>query len=254
MLNRHVFEKELAAILKPNKFKDYAPNGLQVQGVDEISKVVTGVTACQALIDEAVRLDADALLVHHGYFWKGESQVLTGIKYQRISTLIKNGINLFAYHLPLDAHPDLGNNAQLVKMLGLNKPRALQSSLPLDESIGVIAEFDEPICVAAMKEIVERALGREVLFEAAGKDIIQTVALCSGGAQGYIDQAIESGADLYLTGEVSEQTIHLAREYGIHFIAAGHHATERYGAKAMAEYIQSNLGVDATFVDIDNPA
>ncbi len=254
MLNRHVFEKELAAILKPNKFKDYAPNGLQVQGVDEIAKVVTGVTACQALIDEAVRLNADALLVHHGYFWKGESQVLTGIKYQRISTLIKNGINLFAYHLPLDAHPALGNNAQLVKLFGLNRPRALQSSLPLEESIGVIAEFDEAVCVEKMKEIVEQALGREVLFEVAGKEMIRTVALCSGGAQGYIEQAIESGADLYLTGEVSEQTIHLARECGIHFIAAGHHATERYGAKAMAEYIQTNLGVDATFVDIDNPA
>jgi len=249
-----MFEKELAAILKPNKFKDYAPNGLQVQGVDEILKVVTGVTACQALIDEAVRLNADALLVHHGYFWKGESQVLTGIKYKRISTLIKNGINLFAYHLPLDAHPELGNNAQLVKMLGLIKPQALQSNLPLDESIGVIAELDEPVCVSKMKEIVERALGREVLFEAAGKDMIQTVALCSGGAQGYIEQAIESGADLYLTGEVSEQTIHLAREHGIHFIAAGHHATERYGAKAMAKYIEESLGIEAVFVDIDNPA
>lgn len=253
-MNRHNFEKELAAILKPNKFKDYAPNGLQVQGTDEISKVVTGVTACQALIDEAVRLNADALLVHHGYFWKGESQVLTGIKYQRISTLIKNDINLFAYHLPLDAHPDLGNNAQLVKMFGLKRPRPLQSYLPLEESIGVIAEFDEPVLVSDVKRVFEMALGREVLFEAAGKDRIQTVALCSGGAQGYIGQAIEMGADLYLTGEVSEQTIHLAREHGIHFVAAGHHATERYGAKAIADYIQSTLGLEACFVDIDNPA
>lgn len=253
-MNRHKFEKALAAILKPNKFKDYAPNGLQVQGADEILKVVTGVTACQALIDEAVRLNADALLVHHGYFWKGESQVLTGIKYQRISALIKNNINLFAYHLPLDAHPSLGNNAQLVAMFGLKRPQSLQPNLPLDESIGVIAEFDEPVSVSQMKEIVEQALGREVLFEAAGKDMIQTVALCSGGAQGYIEQAIEGGADLYLTGEVSEQTIHLARENGIHFVAAGHHATERYGAKALAEYIKNHLGVEACFVDIDNPA
>ncbi len=150
-----------------------------------------------------------------------------------------------------------GNDLNGDSIIGDRKDtlQAIQTAIDATALSGdVIAEFDEPICVAAMKEIVERALGREVLFEAAGKDIIQTVALCSGGAQGYIDQAIESGADLYLTGEVSEQTIHLAREYGIHFIAAGHHATERYGAKAMAEYIQSNLGVDATFVDIDNPA
>lgn len=254
MVNRHEFEKELTAILKPNRFKDYAPNGLQVEGKSKISKVVTGVTASQALIDEAIRLNADALLVHHGYFWKGESQVVTGIKYKRISSLIKNDINLFAYHLPLDAHPELGNNAQLVKMFGLVDPKPLQPTLPLEESIGVIAEFEQPIAIGEVKRVVELALGREVLLEAAGKAFVKTVALCSGGAQGYIEQAVEMEADLYLTGEVSEQTIHLAREHAIHFIAAGHHATERYGAKAMAEYIQTELGIEACFVDIDNPA
>ena len=254
MVNRQKFEKELAAILKPNRFKDYAPNGLQIQGVENITKVVTGVTASQALIDEAIRMGANALLVHHGYFWKGEVSTLTGIKYNRIASLIKNDINLFAYHLPLDAHPELGNNAQLVKLFGLVNPQPLQAHLPLEESIGVIAEFETPVSVTKMKEIVEAALGRSVLFEAAGKSVIRTVALCSGGAQGYIGQAIEMEADLYLTGEVSEQTIHLAREHGIHFVAAGHHATERYGAKAMAEFIQNDLGVEAFFVDIDNPA
>lgn len=254
MVNRYDFEKELAAILKPNSFKDYAPNGLQVQGKEEILKVVTGVTACQALIDEAVRLEADALVVHHGYFWKGESQPITGIKYNRVSTLIKHDINLFAYHLPLDAHPVLGNNAQLVKMFGLTRPRSLQAQLPLEESIGVIAEFDEPQSVAQVRALIENALGRSVLFEASGSEWIKTVALCSGGAQGYIEQAIEMKADLYITGEVSEQTIHLAREHGIHFVAAGHHATERYGVKAMATYIEETLGVNAVFVDIDNPA
>ncbi|WP_036179873.1 Nif3-like dinuclear metal center hexameric protein [Marinomonas sp. MED121] len=253
-MNRHAFEKKLTAILKPNKFKDYAPNGLQVQGCDEIAKVVTGVTACQALIDEAIRLNADAIFVHHGYFWKGESQVITGIKYQRISRLIKNDINLYAYHLPLDAHPELGNNAQLVKMFNLKNPRSLQSYLPLDESIGVIAEFEQALEIEQVKERIEKALGRDVLFEASGKKLIKTVALCSGGAQGYIEQAVEMDADLYLTGEVSEQTIHLAREHGIHFVAAGHHATERYGAKAMAKFIMEELGVEAEFVDIDNPA
>lgn len=253
-VNRHTFEKKLSAILKPNKFKDYAPNGLQVQGCDEIAKVVTGVTACQALIDEAIRLNADAIFVHHGYFWKGESQVITGIKYQRISRLIKNDINLYAYHLPLDAHPELGNNAQLVKMFNLKNPRSLQSYLPLDESIGVIAEFEQALEIEQVKERIEKALGRDVLFEASGKKLIKTVALCSGGAQGYIEQAVEMDADLYLTGEVSEQTIHLAREHGIHFVAAGHHATERYGAKAMAKFIMEELGVEAEFVDIDNPA
>lgn len=254
MVNRHEFEKELAAILKPNKFKDYAPNGLQVEGAEKISKVVTGVTASQALIDEAIRLKADAILVHHGYFWKGESQVVTGIKYKRIASLIKHDINLFAYHLPLDAHPELGNNAQLVKMFGLQRSQSLQASLPLEESIGVVAEFDQAISLSDVKSIVENALGRKVLLEAAGKSSIKTVALCSGGAQGYIEQAVEMKADLYLTGEVSEQTIHLAREYEINFIAAGHHATERYGAKAMADFIQNTLGVEACFIDIDNPA
>lgn len=254
MVNRHEFEKALTAILKPNKFKDYAPNGLQVEGSEKISKVVTGVTASQALINEAVKLQADTILVHHGYFWKGESQVMTGIKYKRISSLIKNDINLFAYHLPLDAHPELGNNAQLVKKIGLENPQPLQAYLPLEESIGVVAEFKLAVGVNEVKSIVEKELGRKVLLEFAGKSEIKTVALCSGGAQGYIEQAVERGADLYLTGEVSEQTIHLAREYGINFIAAGHHATERYGAKAMARYIQDELGIEACFVDIDNPA
>jgi len=254
ILKRHILEKELFDILKPNQFKDYAPNGLQIQGKEDINKIVTGVTASQALINKAIEHNADAILVHHGYFWKKESPILTGIKYQRISTLIKHDINLFAYHLPLDAHIKLGNNAQLAKLFGLHVIESLQPWLSVAESIGIAGTFNDAKSVSEVKAIVEKALGRNVLLEQVNNNLISKVALCSGGAQGYIDQAADLGADLYLTGEVSEQTIHVARERNINFIAAGHHATERYGVMALGEYLSSQYDVDVEFIDIDNPA
>lgn len=251
---RSEFELLLNQTLSPNRFKDYAPNGLQVEGKKEINRVVTGVTACQALIDAAIEYKADAIFVHHGYFWKNETPQIVGMKYRRISALIKHDINLYGYHLPLDAHPVLGNNAGLADAIGLLNRTGLQSGVAIEESIGVIGELKEPVSVSVFRAMVEKAVEREVLFECVGDRKIHRVALCTGGAQGYIEQAVDAGADVYITGEVSEQTIHIAREMGIHFIAAGHHATERFGVKSMAAFLSEECGLNAVFIDIDNPA
>lgn len=251
---RSEFELLLNQTLSPNRFKDYAPNGLQVEGKKEISRVVTGVTACQALIDAAIEYKADAIFVHHGYFWKNEIPQIVGMKYRRISALIKHDINLYGYHLPLDAHPVLGNNAGLADAIGLLNRTGLQSGVAIEESIGIVGELSEPVSISVFRSMVEKAVERDVLFECVGDRKIHRVALCTGGAQGYIEQAVDVGADVYITGEVSEQTIHIAREMGIHFIAAGHHATERFGAKSMAAFLSEECGLDAVFIDIDNPA
>lgn len=248
------FERLLNEILSPGLFKDFAPNGLQVEGAATITRVVTGVTATQALIDAAIEYEADAILVHHGYFWKNEAPQIVGMKYRRISSLIKHDINLFGYHLPLDAHPVLGNNAGLADAIGLLNRRGLQSGLPLSESIGVVGDLPKSLSPEDFRQSVERAVERGVLFECVGSKPIRTVALCTGGAQGYIDQAIDAGADVFITGEVSEQTIHFAREMGIHFIAAGHHATERFGVRALAKFLSEEHGFDAVFIDDNSPA
>ncbi|REG81782.1 Nif3-like dinuclear metal center hexameric protein [Marinomonas pollencensis] len=252
---RSEFKLLLDRTLSPHLFKDYAPNGLQVEGKNTIERVVTGVTASQALIDAAIEHGADAIFVHHGYFWKNEAPEITGMKYRRLSALIKNDINLFGYHLPLDAHPVYGNNAGLADAIGLTvERRPLQPHLPLAEAIGVIGELDQAMDAHAFKLRVEKAVSRQVLLEKVSDKPIKTVALCTGGAQGYIEQAYQAGADVFITGEVSEQTIHIARELGIHFVAAGHHATERFGAQSMALLLREEYGLDAVFIDIDNPA
>ena len=251
---RSEFELLLNKILSPSRFKDYAPNGLQVEGKKQINRVVTGVTASQALIDAAIDYKADAIFVHHGYFWKNEDPRIVGMKYRRIAALIKNDINLYGYHLPLDAHPTLGNNAGLADALGLGNRSGLQLGVPIEESIGIVGELKAPITCSEFQTLVEAAVEREVLFEGVGDQPIQRVALCTGGAQGYIEQAISANADVFITGEVSEQTIHIAREMGIHFVAAGHHATERFGARSIARYLADECGLDAIFIDVDNPA
>lgn len=251
---RSEFELILNQTLSPDRFKDYAPNGLQVEGKKEIKRVVTGVTASQALIDAAVEYGADAIFVHHGYFWKGESPVIVGMKYKRISTLIKNDINLYAYHLPLDAHPVLGNNAGLADAIGLSNRVGLQSGVSIEEAVGVVGELRESMSVDSFQRLVESVVNRSVLFENVDDRKIQRVALCTGGAQGYIEQAVLANADVFITGEVSEQTIHVAREMGMHFIAAGHHATERFGAQSIAKFLSEKDGLDAVFIDIDSPA
>ncbi|BCN92806.1 GTP cyclohydrolase 1 type 2 [Thiomicrorhabdus immobilis] len=243
---RHELQDYLNGYLKVEEFKDYAPNGLQVEGGDDIQTIVTGVTACQALIDEAIKLKADAILVHHGYFWKSEPEVITGFKQKRIKSLLKHDINLFGYHLPLDAHGELGNNALLGKLWGL------QDITPIPGLVR-LGRLAEPVAIEDFKNSVSKSLDREVLHLPGGKERVQTIAWCSGGAQGYIDQAIEWKADVYISGEVSEQTTHLAKECGLHYFAAGHHATERLGIKALGEHLAEKFDLQCHFVDIANP-
>lgn len=240
------------ALLEPENFQDYCPNGLQVEGKLQVKRLVSGVTASQRLLDAAVAREADAIFVHHGYFWRGEEPVLTGMKGRRIRTLIQNDISLLAYHLPLDAHPTLGNNAQLAAKLGLQVRGGLQPGSA--HPVGNHGELPGQQSAQAFAAHVAAVLGRDVLLEAAGERPVKRVAWCTGGAQGYLAQAAALGVDCYLTGEVSEQTIHEARELGIHFIAAGHHATERYGAGAVAGHLAERFGIEHEFIDIDNPA
>ena len=217
MISHRKLETVLNHLLEPHAIKDYCPNGLQVEGRERIRKVVTGVTASQALIDAAVAADADAILVHHGYFWSGEPAQITGMKQRRIKTLLAHDINLFAYHLPLDVHPEVGNNAQLAKLLDIKVRRGLE---PWNsKSVAMVGKLEEPM----------------------------------SGGQSYINLAAEQGIDAFISGEASEQTIHTAREMGMHFYAAGHHATERYGVKALGEWLATVHGLDVTFIDIDNP-
>lgn len=239
-------------LLNPTLFSDYCPNGLQVQGVEKIQTLVAGVTANQALIDRAVEQKADAILVHHGFFWKGEDPCITGIKQQRIQTLLDNQINLIAYHLPLDAHATLGNNACLAKLLGIIVDDGLEVGNPY--SVGNIGHLPEPLSAQKFCDQVSKVLQRQPLLVCAGDHPIKTIGWCTGGAQSYITRAAVRGVDAYLSGEISEATVHDARELGVHYIAAGHHATERYGVQAVAEYLAGQFDLDYQFIDIDSPA
>lgn len=252
MITRDALLAELNQLLQPQFFKDYAPNGLQVQGGSEIRTLVSGVTATRALIERAIELNADAIFVHHGYFWKSEDPSITGMKFQRVKLLIEHGINLFAYHLPLDAHSELGNNAQLGKLLGFTTEGGLQPGEL--RPIGNVGSLDLPLTLAQLEARVGERLGRAPLAISGGSHAIKQVAWCTGGAQGYIEQAAALGADAYISGEISEQTVHVARECGIHYIAAGHHATERGGPRAVGGHLAERFGLVHHFVDIDNPA
>lgn len=234
--------------LNSSSFSDYAPNGLQVEGRAEIAKIITGVTASQALLDEAVKRNADAVMVHHGYFWKNETAVIKGMKRNRLRTLLANDINLFGWHLPLDAHPTLGNNAQLAALLEIETRGEI---MPLV----LWGELTQPVSGEAFAQRIAEKLGRQPLHCGDNApEMIRRIAWCSGGGQGFIDNAAAFGVDAFVTGEVSEQTIHSAREQGIHFFAAGHHATERGGIKALGEWLAQHYGLDVTFIDIPNPA
>lgn len=251
-MNRTTLEKYLQQLLKPEQIKDYAPNGLQIEGKEEITKIVTGVTASQALIDRAIFEQADAIIVHHGYFWKNEPYVIRGMKHKRIKALLDNNINLFAYHLPLDIHPSLGNNAQLAKLLTINVTGPLELDNPL--SVAIQGQLSQACSGVEFAKLIDQKLKRACLHIAppSNKDI-KTIAWCTGGGQDYIELAAEQGIDAFVSGEISEKTTHIAQEMDIHFFAAGHHATERYGVKALGEYISKAHGVDVVFVDIDNP-
>ncbi len=248
----NAFVQTLDDLLQPARFNDYCPNGLQVEGRAEVRTLVTGVTASEALIDAAIALKADAILVHHGYFWKGERAEITGMKRRRLGKLITHDISLLAYHLPLDAHPVLGNNAQLAQRLGFVRDGAL---FPNDSrAVGDVGTLSQAISADALSQHIAQVLGRQPLHIAGSDQLIRRVAWCTGGAQGFIEQAIAMGVDAYFSGEISEPTVHAARESGVHYWAMGHHASERYGVQALGEWCARELGLTHHFVDIDNPA
>lgn len=252
MVSLSELERYLEELLQVNRFRDYAPNGVQVEGKAEIRTLVSGVTASQQLLDQAVEVGADAVLVHHGYFWKNESPVLRGMKKRRIKTLLANDISLLGYHLPLDAHPELGNNAQLAQRLGI-VAEGVMDEREL-QGVGNVGVLDEAMSLADFGARVAEALQREPILVSGGDQLIRRIAWCTGGAQGYMDKACELGVDAYLSGEISENTTHSARENGVHYIAAGHHATERYGAKALGEHLAQQFGLQHFYYDMDNPA
>lgn len=250
-ISRHQLLQAFDGLLQPERFKDYGPNGLQVEGKAEVRRVVSGVTASRALIDAAIAAQADAIFVHHGLFWRGQDGRVTGWMKQRLQRLLAHDINLFAYHLPLDAHPQWGNNAQLARVLGLEADARFG-----DQDLGWVGpcDFDG---VAALAEHVSRCLGRAATWVApdgAAQRPLRRVAWCTGGAQGYFESAMAAGADVFITGEISEPQAHLARETGVGFIAAGHHATERYGAPAVAAQVAAQFGLEHQFIEIPNPA
>ncbi len=238
----------LDGLLQPAKFRDYCPNGLQVEGRAEVSRVLAGVTASQALLDAAVARGADAVLVHHGYFWKGEDGRVTGIRRQRLKTLLANDISLFAYHLPLDAHPELGNNAQLARLLGW-----LPDGRFGEQDIAWLGTVAAPTTVGQLADDIGRCLARSPLLIGVPERPVRRLGWCSGGAQSYFEQAIALGVDAFVSGEISEQTVHLARESGVAYLACGHHASERYGIAALAAHLAAHCGLQCEFVDVDNP-
>ncbi len=251
-MNRAALLQAFDSLLQPERFKDYGPNGLQVEGKAEVRKIVSGVTASLALIEAAVEAQADAIFVHHGLFWRGQSGAVTGWMKQRLALLLQHDINLYAYHLPLDAHPELGNNAQLGLQLGLTATSRFG-----DQNLGFLgAKTDGGSFHGAfeLSEHIKNVLNRPVTLVDRAQSAIKKIAWCTGGAQGYFEAAIAAGADAFITGEISEPQAHYAREMNVAFIACGHHASERYGAPAATAHVAAQFGLVHAFIDIDNPA
>lgn len=249
MIDRNDLQHHLQELLEVDRFKDYGPNGLQVEGKPAIRKVVTGVTASLALIDAAIAAQADALIVHHGLFWRGQDGRITGWMKQRLARLLAHDINLFAYHLPLDAHASLGNNAQWGQRLGL-----VADGTFAEQGLGFIGPVPDGLDVDGLAARIQHEMGRAPTVVPGDGRALKRAAWCSGGAQGYFEQAIAAGADVFLTGEISEPQAHYARETGVAFMACGHHASERYGIQAIGQHLAARLGVEHAFFDIDNPA
>jgi dinuclear metal center YbgI/SA1388 family protein len=249
MVARNQIESYLATLLAVERFKDYGPNGLQVEGRAEVSRLVSGVTASRALIDAAIDAQADAILVHHGLFWRGQDGRLTGWLAERVKRLMAHGINLFAYHLPLDAHAEFGNNAQLGLQLGLVADARFG-----EQDLGFAGPAAQERSLGALAQRVQAALSRAPLVLPGDGRALQRIGWCTGGAQGYFEAAIAAGVDAFITGEVSEPQAHLARETGVAFLACGHHATERFGAPAVAAHVAERFGLEHVFIEIENPA
>jgi dinuclear metal center YbgI/SA1388 family protein len=252
MSDRTQVLQALDALLQPERFRDYGPNGLQVEGCVRVRKIVSGVTASRALIEAAIGVQADSIFVHHGLFWRGQDGCVTGWMKQRLALLLAHDINLFAYHLPLDAHPELGNNAQLGLKLGLTAQARFG-----EQDLGFLGERSDASCFEtseALAQHLENILNRPVTLVDNAQRAIKTIAWCSGGGQSYFEAAIAAGADAFITGEISEPQMHYARESGVAYLACGHHASERYGAPAVAAHVAAQLGLAHQFIDIDNPA
>ena len=237
--------------LKSSEFKDYAPNGLQIEGKTEVRKILAAVTASQDAIDAAIRENADLLLVHHGYFWKGEAYPITGMRGKRIKSLIQHDISLLAYHLPLDSHPSLGNNAAIADLLKLERIEALDPSER--HPIGNIGYLKQPMPVEEFKKFVSEKLKFDAIHLPADKNMIEKVGFCTGGAQDFIVKAAEQGCDAYISGEVSERTFYEAKELGVHYFACGHHATERYGAQRLGQAISEQFDIEYVYFELNNP-
>jgi dinuclear metal center YbgI/SA1388 family protein len=247
-MQREELNRYLDGLLEISRFRDYCPNGLQVEGRGEIRRIVSGVTASFDLIQAALAEDADAILVHHGYFWKGDDPCIIGARRARIALLIAHELSLFAYHLPLDAHAEFGNNAQLGKRLGL-----IETGRFADQELGFCGRLDAAMPLDAFALHVKHRLGREPLVIGDAAREVRNIAWCTGAAQGFFEEAIKLGPDAYLSGEISEQQVHLARESGVAFVAAGHHATEKFGVQALGEHLAARFGVAHQFIDIPNP-
>ena len=240
------------SFLQIDRFKDYCPNGLQVEGKKDVHSVVTGVTASQALIDQACKNQADAILVHHGYFWRNEDACITGMKRRRIASLLEHDISLLAYHLPLDAHPQVGNNAQLAKRLNIKVDGELRDQP--HRVCGMFGHLEHPMFAQEFKQHIDKVLQRKSTHIHAGAADITTIGWCTGAGQNFIEVAAQQKLDAYISGEISEATTHTAREAKIHYFAAGHHATERYGIQALALHLAKQFGIEHQFLDVDNPA
>ena len=235
-------------LMQVDCFKDYCPNGLQVEGKFEVSKIVTGVSASMSLLEAAQQVNADLVLVHHGYFWRNEDARVVGIKRNRLAFLLKHDINLAAYHLPLDAHPQLGNNMQLGRVLGIDVLEYAGAS-----NIVAYGYLNQPTKLIDLAQHIQTSLQRVPLVIGDPNQLVRKVAWCTGAAQNYIDVAIDLGADAFISGEISEQTTHQAMESGVSYIAAGHHATERYGVQALGEHLAEKFNLQHEFIDINNP-
>ncbi len=251
MISRSDLLNYLNTLLAPEQFQDYCPNGLQVAGTDNITKIVSGVSANLALIEEAVSCKADLLLVHHGFFWKGEDPCIVGMKYNRLKLLLAHNMNLVAYHLPLDAHIDFGNNVELARVLGFVPEGQLSSGeVP---ALTWYGKLEESLTGFALAEHIEKKLLHKPLYIEGRRDYINKVAWCTGAAQDFIQTAVAHDCDAYITGEVSERTVDIAREAGIHFYAAGHYATERYGIQALGAHLAEQFSLTHRFIEIENP-
>ncbi len=248
LMELYKLEDYTGQLMDAARFRDYCPNGVQVEGRPEVLRLVSGVTASLDLLKAAIGAGADAILVHHGYFWKNEDARIAGVKRARIELLLRHNVSLLAYHLPLDAHPVLGNNAQLAQKLGF----VVEGGFG-EQSIACHGVLADALPLCGLGERITRVLGRAPLIIGDGDRVMRRIAWCSGAAQGCFEEAIRLGVEAFLTGEISEQCVHLARETGVAFIAAGHHATERYGVQALGAHLAQEFGISHQFIDIDNP-